>query len=626
MAAQPSSHVFGYPLPIEVVRPILEFAVGGRELGGEDYAEPLHLSWLTINKTWNEVFTPIVYGKYSFDGNINNIQSLWKFTQLIVSNPRLAAMVRHVTLTSFGLRTGGLRMTSKKNPDILLTAWKYDESMKAPFPPTAQDPARTDDDAVVRRWLVEQFTHVLGKELRLGSFYYALGKHYNRALYRQARPWLREAFRAVGFDEGSDDLEGRARKVLEDAQLWNGYACPLLALILAYCPNIKTLNIHDWTEDQDPWFGRILGYAVGRNTDLLQLDHLPLQKLNRLVVAPRIAIIKEVGRDIREDSPCVISETNRPFYRLPALKDFSAYVVKCTASVSQIANQRQNASKIEKLTLYAPSLNNLRLESLLALCPDLTQFSIHLPGDDERDEDEEFEEKNDIELMQGLYAMLAPFKDQLQYLDIYQGQLRDETFVEWFTSRLRKVHACAPFATFSALRHLSIPTFLLAGSNCGTHRNPTKMVSHLPPNLESLGLYTNHIHHEDEYIGDLANELQSLANGPASLRAIVFDTLDDNWVADFVDSSPLREAAKKKGIQWYEGAEDFLFYGGMGTRVRQVMLQNKHPTAIPSWVPNTKLPAMVIPLGLQVHGINGKLVDTRGDAIVGDDGDIDMSG
>ncbi|KAL4903808.1 hypothetical protein BDW74DRAFT_179399 [Aspergillus multicolor] len=362
MATSPNADVFGRPLPTEIVRDILEYA--------------------------NEVFTPIVYSKFSFDGHPNRIEKLWKFTQMVVTNPQRAAMVRQVIFTSFKIWRRGQPKPVQAG-HILVTTWRHDETM-VPIPAAERWPARTDSDKLARKLLLEQLAKLYGKERVLSAVALGLAIYYPRALYKQARPWLDEAFQA-GFDKRPNDLEGRARKVLDDGDHWNGYSLPLLALILAYCPNIKNLNIHDWTEAHNPWFGRLLGYAVGRKTDLLQLGHLPLQKLDRLVHAPRIGWSVEYVEDQREEKPCVISEANRLFYRLPALKAFSAYVVKCTSSISQL-NPRENASKIEKLTLYSPTLNDLRLNSLLALCPNLKQFSIHLSGDYERHEDGELDE------------------------------------------------------------------------------------------------------------------------------------------------------------------------------------------------------------------------------------------
>ncbi|KAL4791487.1 hypothetical protein BDV19DRAFT_393096 [Aspergillus venezuelensis] len=47
---------------------------------------------------------------------------------------------------------------------------------------------------------------------------------------------------------------------------------------------------------------------------------------------------------------------------------------------------------------------------------------------------------------------------------------------------------CAGLSGFTALRALCVPLFMLVNFSC-THKIPTKVASHLPPNIESLRLY-----------------------------------------------------------------------------------------------------------------------------------------
>ncbi|KAL6236174.1 hypothetical protein BDW75DRAFT_239523 [Aspergillus navahoensis] len=233
-------------------------------------------------------------------------------------------------------------------------------------------------------------------------------RSYHAALFRESLPWLDNAFKDVRFDQGTGKtVEVQARKVLGIGILMDGYQCPLVALLVAYCPNLNSLKIHDWPADLDSWFGRILGYAVGRVTKLLKLDHRPMQALNRLVVAPKLVQIRDNTTTVDKGNPCVTSEENRPFYLLPELKNLPA------------------------------TLSNAR--NRMCLSGDADRNS--LPRED-----------NDMKFIKKLYDMLDRFKKQLVYLDIYQVKVNKNTFSRFFSDSLYTTSICRPFVDFINLR------------------------------------------------------------------------------------------------------------------------------------------------------------------------------
>lgn len=504
-----SQFLFGVQLPAEINHLILEFAVGG-SLSDGCFFSLMPAKWRLISRIWNEYATPFVYNSFSFHGSRNRIHLLWKFLHAVVTRPDRAAMVRQLELTTIRINEE-FSIHNNLRFQVLRIVRGY-----VVYP-------QADRETV--RHIRAQYSqgncrlHPEHSE-RIKSWYY-------RKLYKDNQTWFDQAMTDVGFDKGPHDLKAIAGRLLDQDNASDDYHCSLYALLVAYCPNLRWLTIHNHQPMMDPWLGRVLGYAIGKHADLLCLDHVPMQMVTVLRVAPRLPVMDRSRlADVLTAYRCVISEEYHPYHRLPRLKHLVGCGMIFSPPVGHIKDPEQNPSKIESLFLFGTGIRGLRLRGLLRLSPKLRKFALHLPGDYYTTSGRF--ETNDASFILSLWSMLDSFKDQLEYLDIRYDRLKPRTFNSWFRAG---TSFCCPLAQFPQLRQLSIPIFLIIGHNC-QHTGSLALCNHLPPNIVTLGLYTANMNRECFETFKLEHDLflRHVSKNPSCpLPAIAFDHGIDMW-------------------------------------------------------------------------------------------------
>ncbi|BCS17360.1 uncharacterized protein APUU_10188S [Aspergillus puulaauensis] len=62
-----------------------------------------HLSQLTlINRQWHDLLLPTLYARYTHNGARHSYTSLWRFVRTVISNPRIAVLVRALSIGNWG--------------------------------------------------------------------------------------------------------------------------------------------------------------------------------------------------------------------------------------------------------------------------------------------------------------------------------------------------------------------------------------------------------------------------------------------------------------------------------------------------------------------------------------------
>jgi hypothetical protein len=441
---------------------------------------------------------------------------------------------------------------------------------------------------------------------------------YGQALYRQHRAWFEPAMRAVGFHKGPRDLFRNASRILNHGTHADGYQCPLIAMILAYCPNLVHLFIHVWHSEDDRFLDRIMNYATVRHGMWRSFAQLtpgdtepPLAKVETLTVAARKIRHFEGPLGDHEgyrplfdgyQYPFVIDATKRPYWRLPSLVDFTGISVTGDDSLTHL----NSSSRIRHLTLNTRIMFKLQLGSWLRWCTDLRSLSIKLPADEFGSVSDPSENNGPV-LWNTLFAALAPFTGQLEYLDIYQKRiyLQTDTFDNWFD---HEKLCCPPLATFPALRQLNIPVTILAGWRC-IHDDGARFATHLPPNIKTLGIYTEDPHTliEQMHQGVIYNELVGMVRSAAAsgLACLVWDT-SHAAVHTLPDEPMLAEAQRLNLYVENTEASDVLLCAGSETVAAWSITDRSIMSTIEE-LEEQKRFTDVIPEGLQVHGLRGQM-------------------
>ncbi|KAL2815733.1 hypothetical protein BJX63DRAFT_389523 [Aspergillus granulosus] len=179
----------------------------------------------------------------------------------------------------------------------------------------------------------------------------------------------------------------------------------------------------------------------------------------------------------------------------------------------------------------------------------------------------------------------------------------------WFTER-PNVTVCPPLTEFTKLRQLCVPILVLTGHNC-THGDNHLLTAHLPPNLESLGLYTSGSELFDQYIDDYERCLAEIVPAAEHLRAIILDNVSGVNEHQLHDTK-LERAAYRKGIWYKPEGPRFLFYGGWETPFGQTCVRGRTERELQRiQYTRDNMPRWVIPVGMKVFGFAGKLIDRR---------------
>ncbi|KAL4927543.1 uncharacterized protein BDV17DRAFT_125341 [Aspergillus undulatus] len=225
------------------------------------------------------------------------------------------------------------------------------------------------------------------------------------------------------------------------------------------------------------------------------------------------------------------------------------------------------------------------------------------------------------------WSMLHHLKDQLEYLDLYQGAFMfrrnkkppffDTTYVSYVSNCIQLDPFWPPLAEFSKLRQLNIPLLGLHGHNC-PHKPGFKFVNHLSPSLESFGLYAEDAPCLPQNFDLLDLELKNIGNlnpnsqphngsesrspkGAKTLRAIV--GVDVHNILK-QPAARMEAAARKNGIFCDVNGYKYMVFCGHMTAwglINNPMFKGK------LGVLEMMDPGRVIPRGMSVYGYKRRL-------------------
>jgi hypothetical protein len=627
-APSPAVHPFGsrFPFPPEINARIFEYVIGERPDTVNPRLLPRYL-W-TVSNAWNSYLNTYTASHYSFDSNANNIEDLWDFVEQVVTQPNRGSELRQLTFTTVNLYK---KFEPQDVRHVLLTTFRHGDRYLRQPKGAAQahnQPSLADNDNTIFAWLAQEYLDGNGQIKQAHRA--RISQWYHRALYIRSKPWLLEAFRDIGFDQGAtagqSDLLTQASKVLQAGKPLDGYHLPLIALALAYCPNLARLTIHIWPGATDPWLRRIFDYAVGRQgfVNFNTLGTPPFRRLRTVNTAPKLDRRGTAGLPVaNEHEPVSITNVELPFHRLPALQEAVLYHVKTDATFRALRNLPENHTRIEKLLITGPIYGQLALGGWVVLSTRLRQLSIRIPGDEWpfhapgghlADGAAPFEYTGP-HIWPGVWYMLFHVRSQLEYLDLYQDLVSDIEYAHWSNSNQFLQPFCFSFARFPVLRHLTISPLIMGGINC-RHTQPNRLRAHIPPNVETLGLYGANIHYLHGYPVDrraIEAEIQGIIADAHELRCLILESRLRGHLPPGAFRSRYRHAhadAALKGIQLRHDGENTMFYGGKGTWIGRSIMEDAD-----SWTRRLydmeSRHSEVIPQGLVVHGVEGKLQDTR---------------
>ncbi|KAJ0427104.1 hypothetical protein BJY00DRAFT_271698 [Aspergillus carlsbadensis] len=628
-APNDAAHPFGsrLPFPPEINARIFEYVIGNRPDTVNPHLLPGHL-W-RVNKAWKSYLNVYTASHYSFDGDANNIEGLWDFVEKVVTQPNQGSELRQLTFTTVNLFK---KFDPQDARHVLLTTFRNGDRWLRQPKGAAQahnQPTLTDNDNTIFTWLAQEYLDGNGQIKQAHRA--RISQWYHRALYIKSKPWLLQAFRDIGFDQGAlagqSDLLTQASKVLQAGKHLDGYHLPLIALALAYCPNLARLTIHIWPEETDPWLRRIFDYAVGRQgfATFNTLGTPPFRRLKTVNTAPKLCRRGGTAQPVaNEDEPVSINSVQLPFHRLPGLQEAVLYHVKADATFGAIYNLPENYTQIEKLVVSGPRYGQLEIPTWVALSPRLRQLSFRIPGDEWpffppgghlADPPTQFLEDTGPLLWAGLYPMLYHIRNQLEYLDLYQDLVHTTKFQQWENMSFFMHKFCFTFKEFPVLRHLTISPLICGGFEC-RHLPPERLRAHLPPNVETLGLYGANIHYIHGLPANpvaIEEEIRNIMADARQLRCLILESRLDWHRPANAFKSKYRDAyadAAIRGIQLRRDGENTMFYGGKGTWIGRSVLEGAD-----QWKPRRydmhSRHQEVIPQGLVVNGIEGNLQDTR---------------
>ncbi|PTU23244.1 hypothetical protein P175DRAFT_0530351 [Aspergillus ochraceoroseus IBT 24754] len=419
-------------------------------------------------------------------------------------------------------------------------------------------------------------------------------EQYYEELFKDNHDWYLQAMYQAGFVSTHFPTRALTRAATEllRCELNSNYQKPLTALILAHCPNLKRLRYHAC--DLDPFLDTILAYATG--DPRIQHGHRPFalafQKLESLYLGSRCQLSSSgrivPGRSIQ------IGEC-RPYQRLPQLKEL---VLLETKFAENFSSMRHSPNNIQQLTLGFTK-HPAQLDLMLSLSPKLTQLSLFLLGKHPRE---------GVSFHRELWGMLDKLKDNLEYLDIYQGKFHYTSDTTDFFPDDDDLSFCPKLPQFKKLRQLNITPLLLNGHRC-KHAPGKRLSSHLPPNLESLGLYGQDAAWIAHFLPALDRELEGVAVAGAarSLKSIVVDDeRGPNGLGMCLPYFRMRDAAASHAIRFHSFARGVLLYGGADTPFG---MSTYSRLPVGAFALDYALCHVwdVIPHGMEVHNFKGRL-------------------
>ncbi|KAL4960047.1 uncharacterized protein BDV14DRAFT_149455 [Aspergillus stella-maris] len=636
-------------LPPEILQMINEYIMGGRP-DRPDYLKSVPPQLCRVNSTWNRIFTPALYAHYKFQGGINNLSSLYNFLHTLVHRPERSKMVQELTLTTWDIHED-LQFEPRNLRQTFLLLWRYTDIFDRCW--AIRRLKQTDHNSLANRQAFKSFCATcLWSDGTIKTEW----KEPLKAAYAVAHDkihclWLDPVLKLVLGDLVLSGMVGHG-KATGPAALASITQTPLTALIIALCPNLIRLNCDVWGVGEDPFFERIVRIATG---------NYPLPRAFRGKYRPmhKVESIQASGREMLVN-PCYPSPSRgktsisdyKNYWHLPRLKSLTILNAEMARDL-----KIRHPSTIEQLTLMGGSLQP-HLPSLLSLTTNLRQLSLFidveysvspLDLDDDYDNDTEGLPTGLLQYPQ-IWTMLSHLKNQLEYLDLYQTALcppststsnttaHNPPFFATDDPRDPSAHIppfCPPLTEFSKLRQLSIPLIGLYGHDC-EHEPGTKFANHLPPRLESLGLYA---HAEDapwteQYFAPLDIELENIAlsatpsSCPSSstprtpkikanphLRAIVgaefqYNTKSNpqhkNKIYPFLNhpAAKMDLAAKKVGIYCNVAGDTHMVFCGLMTiwgLMNCTLLRGSLGVLEKMDV------GRIVPRGLSVYGVKGRL-------------------
>ncbi|KAL4945095.1 hypothetical protein BDV06DRAFT_55445 [Aspergillus oleicola] len=613
-------------LPPEILEVINEYIMDGKP-NKPNYFGSVPAQLCRVNSTWNRIFTPALYAHYRFQGGINNLSSLYNLLHTLVRRPDLAAMVQELTLTTWDIHEE-IQLEPRSLRQTFMLLWRYTNVFDGCW--AIERLKQTDHDSLANRQAFESFCATC---LKSDGSIKKKWKEPLKAAYAVAHDkvhwqWLDPVLDLVFGDLAWSAMVGLAGcKTRETGSLASVAQTPLTALIIALCPDLIRLNCDVWGMGEDPFFERIMSIATGSHPlpPIFRGKYRPMSKAESIQAAGTELVVNPTCPSPSRGRTSISDYKN--YWNLPRLKSLTILNAEMTRDVKKIP------STIENLTIQGTNLQP-HLTSLLSLTQNLRQLSLFLdveyssslPADDDA------HPMGPLQYAQ-TWMMLSHLKDQLEYLDLYQGAMGlfntttcTPPFFATDDPSNPSAHLpsfCPPLTEFTKLRQLNIPLLGLYGYSC-IHEPGTKFANHLPPALESLGLYA---HAEDapwsgQYFAPLDIELENIAvsacpsspliqNGKLksnrNLRAIVgAEFQHKNKPYPFLQqpAAKMEAAAQKAGIFCTVAGDQHMVFCGLMSGWGFMNC----PLLRGSFEVLDKMdPGRVIPRAMNVYGVRGRL-------------------
>ncbi|KAJ0417323.1 hypothetical protein BJY00DRAFT_289998 [Aspergillus carlsbadensis] len=613
-----ATHPFYPDLPLEINDQIFEYVHGG-SLRRANFTNPPTPALLTVSRAWYNNLVRFRYVKFEYHSHPDNLEMLWGFLKALVQNPHYRFHVKRLTLSTVYLYRD---FSAAQIPRVFDRIWNFGprrfRARRVPEQDAVLAPGQVAPQGASQIWQWLQVGYLDQDGEVRDEFRDEIRRWHGQALYRQNRPWFEGAMRAVGFHKGPGDLFRNASRVLNHGVPQDGYQCPLVAVMLAYCPNLVHLFLHVWHSEDDRYLDRVMNYATRRGGMWRAHARLtpddtepPLAQVETLVAAARkVRHFERVlgnnpnGRPVFDGCqyPFVVDSTKRPYWRLPKLLDFTGISVTSDDSLANL----NSASTVRQLTLNSRIMFQLHLDSWLRWCTDLRALSIHIPAD-EFGSVSDINENNGPVLWNALFTALGPLARQLEYLDIYQECIYPDTdtFDSWFDDNRP---CCPPLATFTGLRQLNIPVTILAGWQC-IHNDGARFATHLPPNIKTLGVYTDDPQTLTKVMRPqvIQNELLGMVRAAAAngLACLVWDIAHAETLA-LPDEPMLAEAERLNLYVENVDAGDVLLCAGAETMAAWSIMNRSSMATMRNLAEDKRAPH-VIPAGISVHGLAGQM-------------------
>ncbi|KAL2859895.1 uncharacterized protein BJX67DRAFT_386531 [Aspergillus lucknowensis] len=561
-------------LPAEMLCYIVQQLVGTDVMADPySYVYPsVPASLCLVNGRWNQILTPLLYCHYKFTAHPNQMKSLWCFLRTVVTRPELARLVRQLTVITtqpYAFYASesqveflkNLRRLYESNESWLTTAYTQagwvEPTINRPFRAELREGAGSDSEGDNESIGPDDTLAALAK-LVLYDFFFTASE--------RPDPSPQELARCESFFRRS-------------------YHDPLVALLSAHCPDLLRLSTH--ASFEDPFHDDILCWAAYSATDRSCPKALAFQRLENLSILPSIPY-----RGVSLLA-CTDILLERPYYRLPKLKEFFAMNARVKLGWAGPVAVEHNSS-IERLTIGAFPRDRFDYDNFFGMMKNLTHLTISLPRDSTV--------IHGPSLHDTVWKSLKRFQDQLEYLDIYQGNFHYLPADDAFPND-DALSFCPPLPKFTKLKYLATTPLLLYGHNCH-HGKKRRLKQHLPPHLVSLGLYTenndwlkDHITYIDTELTDLVeiasrNDIQSIVVDSAPGGAFPIETI--------------RDGCARWQVKFRANGGNCLFFGGYETAFMDVSRPD-FTTDLCQFRLHAKQAAEIIPRGMKIYGFEGKL-------------------